>query len=167
MKRREEERRKVEEQERKRLEEEDRVNQERKRIIWRRYARRTMLPKEAPMSSSSSVRIGIRLPSGERAIRRFNPTDSVTSLYVFVDSQFLPSDMTPETDPDQPPEGFPAEPTEGTWDFRLAVSFPRGQVDWAADKQIGEIPILKGGANLVVELLRPVIDGSSSEEEEE
>ena len=135
------------------------------RMAWRRYARRMLVPQETP-GSKTAVRIGIRMPSGKLIVRKFEPTDTVTGLYAFVASQFIPASDSPEDDPLEPPSGtgeFGAELERRDWDweFRLAVAFPKSVVEWKIGERtvIGDVPALKGGANVVVEMQRPIETG--------
>jgi FAS-associated factor 2 len=181
MKRREEERKEREEEERKKNEVVERARRVEERLAWRRYARRQLVPQEIP-GSKSAVRIGVRLPSGKQIIRRFERTDSMTSLYAFVASQFIPPEYLPEDDPIDPP----SQPSDGSvtdfdehdwdWEFKLAVAFPKTAISWTKGKHtaIGDVPALKGGANLVVEMERPPQsadplqdDGDETESEDE
>ena len=57
-----------------------------------------------------SVRIGVRFPDGRLQVRHFAPSDSVTSLYVFVASQLIPKELPSTEDPTSPPAGFASSP---------------------------------------------------------
>jgi FAS-associated factor 2 len=183
LKRREEERREREEEERLRQEAEEReillasaaaerYRQAREKMAWRRYARRMLVPTENP-ASKTAVRIGFRIPSGKLVVRKFEPTDSVTSLYAFVASQFIPETDRPEDDPTEPPTdedfGSDLEDHDWDWEFRLASTFPKSIVAWKQGERVnlGDVPALKGGASLVVEMLRPIETGESTEEEDD
>ncbi|PVF96978.1 hypothetical protein CPB86DRAFT_761237 [Serendipita vermifera] len=182
LKRREEERREREEEERLRQEAEEReillasaaaerYRQAREKMAWRRYARRLLVPTENP-ASKTAVRIGFRIPSGKLVVRKFEPTDSVTSLYAFVASQFIPESDLPEDDPVKPPSGEDIDDLEDhdwDWEFRLASTFPKSIVPWKQGERVclGDVPTLKGGASLVVEMMRPIETGESTEEEDD
>lgn len=173
VKRRLEEQREREEEEQRRIEaqireenlkqqEEEKRRQLVERMAWRRYARRMLVPQEIP-GSRTAHRIGVRMPSGKQVIRRFEPTDTVTSLYAFVAAQFIPDSDRPEDDPLEPPSGGGSfgnglEDRDWDWEFRLAVAFPKSVIEWKRGENItiGSVPALKGGANLVVEMLRPI-----------
>ena len=159
----EEKRLKAEEEERARKEDWDR-----NRMEWRRYLRRLSMTNPAP---SAGLRIGIRMPDGTRRIRIFGPRDSLTTLYGFVDSHFIPSDLVADQDPTSPPSspssgetavqeeiaGSTSHP-EQWWKFRLATSYPKKAVPWRPNTTLGGITGLEDGVQLVVE---PVRDADS------
>lgn len=137
------------------------------REAWRRW-RKATLPTEPKFGG---LRIGVRLPSGNRVIRVFSPSEPVEVLYGFVDTQFLPpnsGDTTPPA-PAGPPAGY-----EHSFDFGLATAYPRKEVPLETGKTLGQMDALKGGGNLVVEA-KPgarlsgevVSDDEDSEVEEE
>jgi FAS-associated factor 2 len=142
------------------------------KMAWRRYARRMLVPQEIS-GSKTGVRIGIRMPSGKLLVRRFEPTDTVTALYAFVASQFIPAGDAPENDPLEPPGGggfgTEVEDHDWDWDFHLAVSFPKSVIGWAKGDRttIGEVAALKGGGNLVVEMQKPEYDDQVKEVEDD
>lgn len=155
----EEKRLKAEEEERNRKEEWDR-----KRMEWRRYLRWLSKTNPAP---SAGLRIGIRLPDGTRGVRIFSPRDSLTALYGFVDSHFIPSELVADQDPTSPPSSTSREETavheeiagssrlpEQWWKFRLATSYPRKDVSWQPNTTLGGVSGLEDGVQLVVELVR-------------
>jgi len=111
------------------------------------------------------------MPDGARAVRIFSPQDSLTALYGFVDSYFIPSELVVGEDPTSPPssslEGETAVheeiagsslPPEQWWKFRLATSYPRREIHWEPNTMLGGISGLENGVQLVVELVR---DGDS------
>lgn len=168
MKKREETKRQQAEEARLLREAEERVKQLDLKKAWKRYARRVLITAE-PKAGGSAIRIGVRLPEGKLVIRRFEPTDSVTSLYAFVSSQFIPASDSPENDPEERPSQYDGDLEDYNWDwgFKLAVAFPRSAVPWAPGQhtKIGDLQALKGGANLVVELERGFDDGNSDNED--
>lgn len=158
-----EKRLKAEEDERNRKEEWDR-----ERMVWRRYLRRLSKTNPAP---SAGLRIGVRMPDGTRGIRIFGPRDSLTALYGFVDSYFIPSELVADQDPTSPPSSSSGGetavleeiagsslPPEQWWKFRLATSYPRKEVPWQPNATLGGISGLEDGVQLVVEIVR---DGDS------
>lgn len=172
-KRREEERRQKEEEERVQREAAERHKRKEERIHWRRFARRAVVPKEVP-GSKSAVRIGVRLPKGKLVVRKFEPTDSITGLYAFVDAHMIPPQYKPEDDPNEPPTRHSyagdIDTHDWEWEFRLAVAFPKSAIPWTKGSQvkIGDVEALKGGANLVIEMLTPMHeDGNDTVSEEE
>ena len=107
------------------------------RRIWRRYARKHLLP-----PSSGSIRVALRTPlSAERHVRLFEPSQSTLLLFIYAETLLIPPSDAPEDDPDSPPAGYEPE-----WDFRLVTAYPRreverdergGQAGWELVKQAG------------------------------
>lgn len=150
MKRREEERQRQREEQKIELEAAERIRRRGERMQWRRYARQALIPPEP--TSKTSLRIGVRLPTGKQIIRKFDPTDSITGLYAFVDSLLIPPEFSPEHDPTTPPGE--EETYDWDWDFRLSVVLPRAPLPWTFgnNQKLGDVPALKGGANLILEM---------------
>lgn len=162
-----EEAQRAEEQARK--QEEERALWEEKRMAWRRYGRKALLPREprpGEQGRGKTVRVGVRMPDGRRAVRFFGENDSLTAVYAFVDTLFIPNtpDFAPASDPTTPPEGEEAGELgllhamekvgkkNGEWfGFKLAMAYPRKEIHWEAGKKVGEVEGLSGG-QLVVEL---------------
>lgn len=168
--RRAEEERVVEEKRLKAEAEERRRKEEwgEKRMEWRRYLRWLSKTNPAP---SAGLRIGIRMPDGTRAVRTFSPRESLTALYGFVDSHFIPAGLLMDQDPTSPPT--PSSRGEAAiheeiarsslspeqwWKFRLATSYPRREISWHPNATVGGISALEAGVQLVVEIVR---DGDS------
>ncbi|KAJ3089522.1 hypothetical protein HK102_006193, partial [Quaeritorhiza haematococci] len=88
----EKERRAQEERERlqREKEEEERKAREREEAIEARKRRKqeliATLPPEPDASEPESTRLGIRMPSGERVVRRFRATDKIGLLYHFIET---------------------------------------------------------------------------------
>lgn len=156
---REEKRLKAEEEEMKRKEEWGR-----KRMEWRRYLRWMSKANPAP---PAGLRIGIRMPDGTRGVRIFNPRDSLTSLYGFVDTHFIPLELPMGEDPTSPPSSSSrgeaavheeiarsSLPPEQWWKFRLSTSYPRREIPWQPKATLGGISGLETGVQLVVEIVR-------------
>jgi len=173
----EENRRKVEEErlaEQRRIEaeqeEEERLRRwEEKRMRWRRYMRRFMKEKEGRPAGGTRVRLGIRLPDGKRPIHTFDAEDSITSIYAFVDTHFIPGDLSYAEDPSFPPSSSSSSlqgesavnneisryegASESWWGFKIALAYPRKEVSWRQGAKIGSIEGLEGGGQLVVEMV--------------
>lgn len=156
----EEKRLKAEEEEKKRKEEWGR-----NRMEWRRYLRWLSNTNPAP---SAGLRIGIRMPDGTRGVKVFSPRDSLTALYGFVDSHFIPLEFLVDEDSAFPPSSSSSRgqaavheeiarsslPPEQWWKFRLATSYPREEIPWQPNTTLGGIPGLETGVQLVVEIVR-------------
>ena len=156
----------AEERERQKIAEE-KAQREHNRLQWYRYARRNLLtPEPKAMSPKDVIRVGVRLPDGKRVIRQFSPSDSVTSLYVFVASQLIPANLSTSDDPSSPPSGFApgqAGVTEDYWSFKLATAYPRQEIAWHSQVPLSTVQALHGGAQLVVESIpgHALIPGST------
>ena len=132
------------------------------RMDWRRWARRTLIQPE-PVDSKAAIRIALRLPGGDgRSIRHFSPEDSLTALYAYVDSQFIPLGFDFSDDPQIPPQGFVANDAgiehqvrslgaDNWWGFKLVLAYPRRELAWQANTNLGSVDGLQGGAQIVVE----------------
>ena len=157
----------IAEEKRLKAKEEERNREEvwdRRRMEWRRYLR--WLSKVNPVPSAG-LRIGIRMPDGARDARIFGPRDTLTALYGFVDSHFIPSELFTGEDPTSPPSSSSkgetavheeiagsSLPPEQWWKFRLATSYPRKEIPWQPNMALGGISALENGVQLAVELIR-------------
>ncbi|CAE6426200.1 unnamed protein product [Rhizoctonia solani] len=142
---REAEARAAQEAERERLKREEEGMRERRRRekeVWRRWARRNLVPEEP----SRGVRVTVRIPSGQRRMRVFPPSAPLKSVYAFVETLSIPADQHPIDDPTSPPAGY-----EHEWGFELATTFPRVVVPCEEGVVVGDVEVLRGGVVLVVE----------------
>lgn len=120
---------------------------------WKKWRVRSIMNEPGP-EMTDAVRISIRLPSGERAIRKFAPDASIEELYAFVECyKELQAPVTQEV---AKPAGY-----EHRYSFRLVSPMPRTVYAVEEGGSIGE-RIGRGG-NLLVE----PIDGDDDDEEEE
>jgi len=131
------------------------------RMNWRRWTRRNVV---SPLvGAGGNLRFAIRLATGARLVQSFASTASLTSLYAYVDAQLVPSHFSPEDDPSIVPEGSETgekaiedkiQGTGGTewWGFRLVTVYPRMEIPWERDVQLGDLAVLKGGGQIVVEM---------------
>jgi len=95
--------------------------------------------------------------------------DSLTVLYGFADSHFIPSEFQVGDDLTSPPSSLSSRgeaaiheeiarsslPPEQWWKFRLATSYPRKEIPWQPNATLGGISGLESGVQLVVEIVRP------------
>jgi FAS-associated factor 2 len=135
--------------------------QERNARQWTQWRAQSIAP-EPDMSAKDTVRISIRLPSGERIIRGFRPEADLEEIYAFVECRaaMLQADGDPkevtilsEKDAPQEPAGF-----EHAYGFRLVSPMPRKRY---AVEDGGTIAERVGrGANLIVE---PIDDNDVDE----
>ncbi|KAK0227466.1 hypothetical protein EDD85DRAFT_958085 [Armillaria nabsnona] len=150
-------RRVQEETARQQREVEERKKRESERMVWRCWARSALVK---PENASDRLRIAVRLPSGQRLMRRFGMTDTLTSLYAFVDREFIPAQFAAQDDPQNPPEAGDVESKieemggrRGWWGFTLHSAYPRVEVPWEPKKRLGDVACLKdGGGQLIVEV---------------
>ncbi|KAF9465844.1 hypothetical protein BDZ94DRAFT_1213664 [Collybia nuda] len=158
---------KKEEDERKIGEQREKAKKDAVRMEWRRWTRRIEKVK-GENASVKELRISIRLPSGARVMRMFDKSSTLTALYIYVDTNLIPSEYNMDEDPLEPPEdGYwkgdledciearIARGVSGTewWCFQLALAYPRKEIPWKSGVSLGDIESLKGGGHIVVELL--------------
>ena len=112
---------------------------------WRRW-RAQKLSAEPSDNDKEAVRISVRMPSGDRILRKFHPTANLEDLYAFVDCcDVMKEDGILERD-QICPEGF-----EHKYQFRLVSPMPREAYELSDGGTIKE-RIGKSG-NLIVERL--------------
>jgi FAS-associated factor 2 len=162
------------------------------RMDWRRWTRRHFANTTSTSDAAgkgAGLRFAIRLPNGERVVHQFSlRDDDLTNLYAFVDSKLIPSDYPASEDPLYPPSSsspssssakdtlqshilnYPSNPTTTSyWGFLIATSFPRIEVPWKEGTPLSSVEHLKGGGQLVVELIssrtnspRPSVSSTTS-----
>lgn len=101
---------------------ERKANDARKLLQWRTWRAQT-LPAEPSNDVKDAVRISIRLPSGERVVRRFTSDADLEELYAFVECYDLlhPSEDEEVSEKEaQEPQGYDHE-----YKFRLVSPMPR------------------------------------------
>lgn len=108
---------KAEQEERER--EEQKADKARKLAHWRKW-RAQSLSAEPEADVKDAVRISIRLPTGERVVRRFFPSTELEELYAFVECYDELSSEELSEKPPSKPEGY-----EHEYDFRLVSPMPR------------------------------------------
>ncbi|KAF8528447.1 hypothetical protein BU17DRAFT_38224 [Hysterangium stoloniferum] len=107
--------------------------------------------------AGKGLRVGVRLPSGVRSIRRFGESQPVSDIYTWVGA--LLHNVEPidgEVDAEYSPQH----------NFKLVVAFPRSEVPYLVGQAVGEIDALRGGANLVVEGFASRENGADAGESE-
>ncbi|KAF8954716.1 hypothetical protein BDZ97DRAFT_1927810 [Flammula alnicola] len=133
------------------------------RMAWRRWTRRAIVNTPPGDAGQGSLRIAIRLPSGGRIVQSFAQSASLTSLYALVDAHFIPPQFTAADDPFALPEQSSTgemaledhilNQAEEYWGFRVASAYPRMEIPWKRGVKLSEIDQLKGGGQVVVELI--------------
>ena len=120
---RESARREEEERQREQRDKETKEQEAKKRGLWRRYARKHLLP-PPPASAAGAIRVAMRTPlNANRNVRLFAPGSSTEELFVYAETLLIPDDEPAQDDPDSPPAGF-TPPN----DFIIVTSFPRKEV---------------------------------------
>ena len=124
---------------------------------WRRW-RASHIQEEPDQSIKNTVRISIRLPSGERAVRKFFPNATLEELYAFVECYgSLQAEDKADWQHAQKPQGF-----EHVYKFRLVSPMPREAYELEAGGLIRDRIGTSG--NLIVESIADVDDGDEDEE---
>ncbi|EAW07401.1 clathrin-mediated endocytosis regulator UBX3 [Aspergillus clavatus NRRL 1] len=137
----------------------DRQAAEEKRIRdlqqWKQW-RAQSIQDEPGADVKDAIRISIRLPSGERVIRKFAPEADLEELYAFVECYEVLQEAQGQEKPvgAEKPDGFAHQ-----YGFRLVSPMPRTVYEVAAGGTIRD-KIGRGG-NLLVE---PIEDDSDEEE---
>ncbi|KAI1792217.1 hypothetical protein LXA43DRAFT_1007112 [Ganoderma leucocontextum] len=140
-----------------------------RRMEWRRWLRRGLVlrePRPGENGRGKTMRVGVRLPDGRRSVRFFGESDPLTALYAYVDSLLIPPEFVQDADPMSAPEGGKAgeegvvldmqasgRSPEKWWGFKLVLAYPRREIPWEAEKKVGEIEVLRGGGQVVVEFV--------------
>lgn len=110
---------------------------------WRRWRAQSLSP-EPEKTAQDTIRISIRLPSGERVIRGFRADADLEEVYAFVECYDIwKADVISEKEVLEP------EHFEHTYGFRLVSPMPRTVYNLKDGGSIGE-RIGRGG-NLIVE----------------
>lgn len=117
---------------------------------WRRW-RKNSLPSEPEADIKDAIRISIRLPSGERIIRKFRAEADLEELYAFIDCHDIAEDADTSV---QEPEGY-----EHVFTFRLVSPMPRMVYELKDGGTIGDR--VGKGANLIVE---PILEDGDEDE---
>jgi len=111
---------------------------------WKRW-RAQSLPSEPGPDVSDTIRVSIRLPSGERVIRKFRTDADLEEVYAFVECyEILRSNEDLSTSEVNEPANF-----EHAYGFQLVSPMPRTVYDVEKGGSIGDR--VGRGANLIVE----------------
>lgn len=120
---------------------------------WRRWAL-TQLSDEPHPSETEVAKLSFRLANGERVVRKFRASDTVETIYIFVDTYHLRNEASSSTI-SKPPSDY-----THTFDFLLVSPYPRIVHHVDKFKEIKSERGLWPSANLIVE-------GLSSDDDEE
>lgn len=117
---------------------------------WRQWRANHVQP-EPDKEDKTAVRIQIRLPDGERVIRRFDKDAELEEVYAFVECfEYVKQKEAGEVDAEKMPESAP-EDFVHKYDFQLVSPMPREVYDLTAGGEVGA-RIGRSG-NLIVEKL--------------
>lgn len=151
------------ERQRAEAEEAARVAAEQKRAAdlkqWKQWRAQNLTPEP---ETQDAIRVSIRLPSGERVIRKFAPDADLEEVYAFVECYEVLT--ATEDEEEQESEKLATEPVgfEHKYGFRLVSPMPRTVYEVEAGGSVRE-RIGRGG-NLLVEMIED--DDEDSDEEE-
>lgn len=135
---------------------ERKANEARKLAQWRRW-RAQSIPAEPGAATQDAVRMSLRMPSGERVIRKFRPEADLEELYAFVEcNEYLDNDISEKEVPE--PDAY-----EHMYKFRLVSPMPREVYDLEKGGSIRD-RIGRSG-NLIVEKIVGE-DGDEDDDEE-
>jgi FAS-associated factor 2 len=128
---------------------------------WKQW-RAQSLPDEPGVDVKDAIRVSIRMPSGERVIRRFQADADLEELYAFVECY----DIAKASDAESPEarEKGVEEPLnyEHQYKFRLVSPMPRTVFELEKGGSVGER--IGRGANLIVEPITEDEDEDNSDE---
>lgn len=122
-----------------------RADAEAKAREWRRW-RSLDIPSEPGEKEPDVVRLRITLPEHGRVMRRFRGTESLETMYAFVDCYAELEQAAADEKTTSPPVGY-----KHRYDFRLVSTLPRVVYQPATDQTIGD-KVGRSG-NLIVEAL--------------
>lgn len=115
--------------------------------IWRKWKASQIKP-EFDSATEKAARISIRMPSGERIVRKFSGNQTIDDIYAFVECYDLIKDGTVVPEPSESPS--PDYVHEYT--FQLASTLPRQVIPADVGIKISDNKMLWPSASLVVEV---------------
>ncbi|CAI2180171.1 9093_t:CDS:2 [Funneliformis geosporum] len=130
-------------EERARKEEEARQLLALNRENWRQWTLKN-LPDE-PLTETEVAKLSFRLANGERVVRKFRATDTVETVYNFVDTYYLRNTSSSSNVSEPSPDYI------HTFDFLLVSPYPRSVYHADKFKEIQNEQGLWPSANLIVE----------------
>ena len=119
------------------------AEEERKVEQWKRW-RAQSISAEPGADIKDATRLSIRMPSGDRIIRKFSPETAIEELYAFVECHDILSPGTETESTSKPPAGY-----DHKYKFNLVSPMPRVVYDLNAGGKVSE-SIGRSG-NLIVE----------------
>jgi FAS-associated factor 2 len=147
-------------------EERERRRAEVRRGVWGVVRRR----EEQEQERAEEVRVVIRMPSGERVVEKVSRDESVSVLYAVVD-RLLAGDKAQGEGEMKASELDALVAREGGqdfWGFKIVSAYPRKVIEWQSGVKIGDVDVLVGGGQVVVERdVGPIVNGACESDEEE
>ena len=119
---------------------------ERNLLQWKLWRARQLSAEPGAEDAEASTRVSIRMPSGERILRRFSSEAPVEEVYAFVECHDAPRDLADQASEAEKPHGY-----KHTYRFRLVSPLPRTVYEAETDVMVGAC--IKNNTNLVVEPL--------------
>lgn len=135
---------------------ERKADEARKLFQWRRW-RAQSIPPEPSTDVKDAVRMSLRLPNGERVIRKFSADADLEELYAFVECHDVLEDEAVSEKDVEEPEGYRHE-----YSFRLVSPMPREVYGFEKGGSIRD-RIGRSG-NLIVEKIVEEEEDSEGEE---
>ena len=126
------------------------AREERARTLrrWRRWRAARLRPEPAS-DDPGATRLSLRLPGGQRVVRRFAGAAPLEELYAFVECRGL-AEAEEEEEMDEKADGERPEGYEHAYGFRLVAPMPRAVYDVAGGGTVAERVGRSG--NLIVEM---------------
>ena len=152
----------LQEEEARRLKE---LQREQELVSWRQWA-----IDNTRTNDEGDIRVAVRLPNGERLMRKFQRSHTLTTLYTFVDASILAqqgtSSATTSTSSlpvDQQVQELVRQYGESSlWPFTVINAYPRLEIPWKANATLGEVACLQQGGQVVVEMRNSSRKGRAS-----
>jgi FAS-associated factor 2 len=142
------------------------VKRREERIEWSRWGKRVFVEPDPNSTGDGALRIAVTLPRTGRVIRRFGKDTTLTGLFMYVDSQIISAELREQQDSVEPPNGATgaaeavleaeirkASAPESWWGFKLLLAYPRREIRWEAGRCLTDIEDLRGGGQIVVEMI--------------
>lgn len=135
------------------------LRREEELLSWRHWA-----VQQSNAKDEGDVRIAVRLPNGERLMKKFQRLSTLTALYAFVDASILAQQPLPSTP--APATSLPLERQlqevsssygeTSLWPFTIINAYPRLEIPWKAGSTLGDVSCLAQGGQVVVEMKNTV-----------
>ncbi|KAF5103730.1 hypothetical protein D0Z03_000066 [Geotrichum reessii] len=115
--------------------------------IWKKWKASQIKP-EFNSETEKAARISIRMPSGERIVRKFSGNQTIDDIYAFVECYDLIKDGAVVPDPSE----SPSPDYVHEYSFQLASTLPRQVILADVGIKISDNKMLWPSASLVVEV---------------